>query len=109
MPATPIRIVVESDPLRSLGLHTIFSDDPDFQLRASSIPEILNGGAGDVILIPANHGSSFSSAMTAVKSVMPSARVLVTGSGQQDEDILRAISAGAKGYVREDAAPEEFK
>jgi DNA-binding NarL/FixJ family response regulator len=33
----------------------------------------------------------------------------VTGPGTRDEDILRAVGAGAKGYVSEDASPAEFK
>jgi DNA-binding NarL/FixJ family response regulator len=110
VPPIPIRIaVVESDPLRFLGFRTILSQDPTFQIRASTIPEIVNGGQRDVILITANHGSGFTSAMAAVKTVLPSARILVTGAGQQDEDILKALFAGAKGYIREEASPDEFK
>jgi len=109
-PKTPIRIaVLESDPLRFLGFHTILAHDAEFHVRACGVPDILNGVKADVILITANHGSGFFAAMSAIKSVVPSARILATGSGREDEDILRAVSVGAKGYIREDADADEFK
>ncbi len=39
----------------------------------------------------------------------PAVRIIVTGTDTSDEAILRAIAAGAKGYIAEDATPEEFK
>ncbi len=101
--------VVESDPVRFLGLHTIFSSDPGMQVRASTIPAILHNPDEDVILITAGTGAALQAAMSALKAVRPGVRIIVTGPGNRDEDILRAISAGAKGYVAEEASPEEFK
>ena len=39
---------------------------------------------------------------------MPDLRILVTGTGADDEMILKALAAGAKGYVDEGATPAEF-
>jgi DNA-binding NarL/FixJ family response regulator len=109
-PKTTIRIaVVESDPLRFLGFRAIFSSEGDFQLRSSTVPSILSSPDDDIILITSSGGASFHAAMSALKAVRPSIRIIVTGTGAGDEEILRAIAAGAKGYIAADAKPEEFK
>src|SRR5205807_404238 len=38
----------------------------------------------------------------------PDLRIIVTGSGVDEETILKAIASGAKGYVDEAASPAEF-
>jgi len=107
---SPIQIaVVGSDPLRYLGFHTFLSADPEFEVRSCAIPEMLHDMRDEVILMTTNSGPGFFAAMSALKMARPSVRVLVTGPGSQDEDILRAISGGAKGFIREDARPDEFK
>ncbi len=35
--------------------------------------------------------------------------MIATGNSNRDEDILHAVSAGAKGYLAEESSPEEFK
>ena len=107
---SPIRIsVVGSDPLRYLGFHTFLSADPEFEVRACTVAEVLHDMRDEVILMTTSSGPGFFAAMSALKVVRPSVRVLVTGPGSSDEDILRAISGGSKGYIREDAGPDEFK
>jgi DNA-binding NarL/FixJ family response regulator len=109
-PKSIIRIaVVESDPLRLLGLRTIFSTEQDFQIRTATVPSILSSPDDDIILMTSSGGSAFHAAMSALKAMRPTIRIIVTGAGSGDEEILRAIAAGAKGYVAADATPEEFK
>ena len=43
-----------------------------------------------------------------MKAARPGLRIIVTGSGMDDETILKALAAGAKGYVDEAASPAEF-
>jgi DNA-binding NarL/FixJ family response regulator len=105
-----IRIsVVESDPVRLLGLRTIFASEADIQVHSASIPAVLHSPNEDIILMTASKGAAFYAAMSALKAVRPGIRIIVTGPGQRDEDVLRAITTGAKGYVSEEASPQEFK
>ena len=109
-PKSTIRIaVVESDPLRFLGFRAIFSSEEDFRIRAATVPSILNSPDDDIILMTSSGGAAFHAAMSALKAVRPSIRIIVTGAGSSDEEILRAIAAGAKGYIAEGATPDEFK
>ncbi len=77
-------------------------------IRACTVPSILSSPEDDVILMTSSGGAAFYAAMSALKAVRPSVRIIVTGAGTSDEEILRAIAAGAKGYIAEDATPEEF-
>lgn len=105
----PIRVaVLESDPLRFVGLRALFGSRSDFLVRSSTLP-MIQMLDDDVILVTASRGTAFYAAMSSLKAVRPAVRILVTGPGTRDEDILRAITAGAKGYIPEDASAAEFK
>jgi len=106
----PIRVaVLESDPLRFVGFRALFGSQSEFRVRSSTVPMILKALDDDVVLMTISRGAAFYSAMSSLKAVRPSVRIIVSGPGGNDEDILRAIAAGAKGYIPEDASPAEFK
>ena len=103
-----IRIaVVESDPLRFVGFRALFDSEPDFELISASmdigqLPNI------DLVLLGNRSGQNLFDAMASLKATRPDLRIIVTGSGMDEETILKAIASGAKGYVDEAAAPAEF-
>jgi DNA-binding NarL/FixJ family response regulator len=101
--------VVESDQVRYLGLRAIFSSDADVQIRAVTVSAAVHPPFDDVVVMAVDRGSAFYDGMSALKAARPGVRVIVTGPATRDEDILRAVAAGAKGYVAEDASPAEFK
>ena len=106
----PIRIaVLEADPLRLVGFRALFGPAGEFSIRASTVPGILKALSDDVVLMTVSRGTAFYSAMASLKAVRPGVRIIVTGSSRSDEDILRALAAGAKGYVPEDATPEHYR
>jgi DNA-binding NarL/FixJ family response regulator len=110
VPRNIIRVaVVESDPVRYLGLRAIVSSDPDIQLRAATVNSVLQSAGDDIVLMAVDRGAVFYAGMSALKAVRPNIRIIVTGSRNRDEDILRAVAAGAKGYVSEEAPADEFK
>ena len=101
--------VLESDPVRVLGLQTVLSSDPKLRVRASTIESVLNSRYDELVLMTTDRGPSFSSSMAALKAVRPGIRIIVTGPGKRDEDILRALAAGAKGYVPQEATSDILK
>src|SRR5438552_1437970 len=103
-----IRIaVVESDPLRFVGFRALFDSEPDFELISASmdigqLPNI------ELVLLGNRSGQNLFDAMASLKATRPDLRIIVTGSGLDEETILKAIASGAKGYVDEAASPAEF-
>jgi DNA-binding NarL/FixJ family response regulator len=104
-----IRIaVVESDPLRFVGFRALFDSEPDFELNSSSLPEISIERNIDLVLLGSRGGQNLFDQMASLKASRPDLRIIVTGSGIDEETILKAIASGAKGYVDEAATPTEF-
>lgn len=100
--------VVESDPLRFIGFRALFDDEPEFELTASSVQEIATKGEVDLILLGSRGGLNLFDVMASLKASRPDLKIIVTGAGADDETILKALAAGAKGYVDEAATPAEF-
>ncbi len=104
-----IRIaVLESDPLRFVGFRALFDTETDLEILASSIPELGTLGSVDLVLLGSRNGQNLFDTMAGLKAARPDLKIIVTGSGADDETILKALAAGAKGYVDEAAAPVEF-
>jgi DNA-binding NarL/FixJ family response regulator len=100
--------VVESDPLRFVGFRALFDSEADFELVSASLPELAVEKNIDLVLLGSRGGQGLFDQMASLKAARPDLRIIVTGSGMDEETILKAIASGAKGYVDEAAAPAEF-
>ena len=103
-----IRIaVVASDPLRLVGFRALFDSASGFKLVSASLPDI--GGLQDIDLVLLNNCGlqHLFDLMASLKATRPDLPIIVMGPGDE-ETILKAIVAGAKGYVDEAASPAEF-
>ena len=110
-----IRLLIADDhPVVRSGLKAILASQPDFELLA----EADNGFAAvessakfqpDVILMdlqmPVVDGVT---AIAQIHAANPSIRILVLTTYDTDVDILRALDAGATGYLLKDAPPEDL-
>ena len=107
-------LIADDHPVVRSGLKAILASQPDFELLA----EADNGFAAvessakfqpDVILMdlqmPVVDGVT---AIAQIHAVNPSIRILVLTTYDTDVDILRALDAGATGYLLKDAPPEDL-
>ena len=101
-------VIIESDPLRLVGFRALFDSEPDFDLISASVPEITRYPEATVALLAGRNGENLFDMIASLKAARPDLRVLVTGALNEDETILKALAAGAKGYVDETASPAEF-
>jgi DNA-binding NarL/FixJ family response regulator len=100
--------VVESDPLRLVGFRSLFESQPDLSMVSATLAELSARDDVDLVLLGGRGGQNLFDLMASLKVSRPDLRIIVTGSGTDDETILKALAAGAKGYVDEAATPEEF-
>jgi len=100
--------VVESDPLRVIGLRTLFESEPDLELHAVTAAEIATISDVDLILLGGRGSQNVFDMMAGLKASRPDLRILVTGMGADDETILKTVAGGAKGYIDEAATSAEF-
>ncbi len=106
----PIRIaLVENDPLRFVGFRALFDGDADFEIQSCTATSIFSNHNYDLVLIGSRTGPAIYEVMAALKALDPSVRIITTGNVPGDEMALRALCAGAKGYIEESASAAEFK
>jgi DNA-binding NarL/FixJ family response regulator len=104
-----IRIAVpDGDPLRLAGLRTLFDTESDLEFLAVCISELPALGSADVVLLHGRNDQNLFNTMADLKAARPDLKIIVTRSGADGEMILKALAAGAKGYVDEAAAPNEL-
>ena len=106
----PVRVaVVENDPLRFVGFRALFEGDAEFALSSFSPSSIFNARDYDLVLIGSRPGQVMYEIMAGLKSLKPSVRIIPTGNLHNEELALRALCAGAKGYIEESSPADDFK
>jgi DNA-binding NarL/FixJ family response regulator len=100
--------VVESDPLRFVGFRALFDAETDLELVSATVADLAARKDVDLVLLGSRNGQNLFDVMASLKAARPDLRIIVTGTGADDETILKAVAAGAKGYVDEAASPSEF-
>jgi DNA-binding NarL/FixJ family response regulator len=99
--------LLDFEPLRIAGLREIFTELPDFQVVATDWAAAFRDPSLDLVVVVLRD-QAFSLALLArLRSRAPGLKVLVIGSGCEQEKILEAITAGAKGWLEETATPEQ--
>src|ERR1700747_1066377 len=101
-----IRIaVVESDPLRFVGFRALFDSESDFELVSATLPDISALQGIDLVLLGSRAGQNLFDVMASLQAARPDLRIIVTGSGIDEENILKANASGGKGYWDEAGPP----
>ena len=103
-------LIVDDHPVVRAGLVGILAGEPDLSVvgEAASADEavtVARSVTPDVVLMDLRMpGGDGVTATAGVLAAVPSARVVVLTTYESDADILRAVEAGATGYLLKDAA-----
>ncbi len=108
-------LLVDDHPVVRTGLRAVLGSRPGIEI----LGEAANGEeavvlAGqlhpDVVLCDLRLGDGMDGVSTteALRQLIPTPAVLILTTFDRDADILRAIEAGAAGYLLKDVAPEEI-
>jgi DNA-binding NarL/FixJ family response regulator len=107
-------ILVDDHPVVRHGIRGMLEAEPDLSVvgEASSGPEGVALAAElrpDIVLMDLRMpGGDGVEATARIVATVPGARVMVLTTYESDRDILRAIEAGAGGYLLKDASPAEL-
>src|ERR1700733_331353 len=91
--------VVATDPLRVLGLKSIFLDALQLEIVPLSIPGALDDGDLCLVLIDAECTDHLFELIGTFRQVHPLLKLIVLGNHNTPDYIERVIGAGAKGYL----------
>jgi DNA-binding NarL/FixJ family response regulator len=111
----PIAILCADDhPLIRSGLHAVVNQEPDMRMVAEAANgeeaiELYRQHQPDVVLMdlrmPVMDGLT---ATTAILGEFPEARIIALTTYEGDDDIHRALSVGARGYLLKDTMRSEL-
>lgn len=100
--------VAGHDPLRLVGLRTILESEPEFAIYPVDTSSLVHQLRSDIVLL-GTHGAAVYDVIAVIRSIRPAAKIILIGPAPGDENLLRAIAAGVKGYIDEVAPAEEYK
>jgi DNA-binding NarL/FixJ family response regulator len=108
----PIRIgILAVEPIRVAGLGSIF-DLPARPSQAQLVPvvvsleELIDASDIEYVVVDLHSSQGGLKTLEAVRSSRPDIRLIVIGPEDDDELVLKAIIAGARGYLGLSAGPE---
>ena len=107
-PVRPMRIgLLDFEPIRIAGLREIFASQPQFQVVATDWAVVLRESVFDLVVVVLRDHAFSLPLLARLRGRQPRLKVLVIGSGSNDEKVLEAITAGARGWLDETATPAQ--
>lgn len=108
-------LLVDDHPVVCAGLRAVFAsaDGIEVQAEAGTVAgamEAVGEGDIDVVLMDVRLGAAEDgiTATAALRALPNPPQVLILTTFENDADIVRAVEAGAIGYLLKDAAPQEL-
>jgi DNA-binding NarL/FixJ family response regulator len=103
----PIRIgLLDFEPIRVAGFRSIFDEGSRVEVVATDLQGALANRTLDMVLFGLQDPLASFEVLAKLKSQRPRLKLIVMGDNRDDETIINAIAAGAKGYLEETASPE---
>ncbi|HEX3437134.1 MAG TPA: response regulator transcription factor [Pseudacidobacterium sp.] len=95
------------EPIRRAGLRSVLEDMANIELVDRDMEGLLRAESLDIAVISLVEQEEVLEAVTQLWKERPAIRVIVMSPDYDDESIIAAVSAGAKGYLADRATPEE--
>lgn len=99
--------LMDFEPLRVAGFESVFDDDPLVDVVPTDLPGALSSKEFEMVMLGLHNPVESFDLMGRLKIARPKLKLIVMGSETDDETIISAIAAGAKGYLEETATPEQ--
>ena len=101
--------LVATDPLRVLGLQTIFPEGGAVEIVPLSIPSALDEAGLSLILIDSTCTDRIFELLSTLHRARPHLKLIVLGLEEDHGHIQRIIGAGASGYLAHTAKESEIR
>jgi DNA-binding NarL/FixJ family response regulator len=104
----PLRIgLLDFEPLRVAGFESVFGEVPGVEAVTTKIADAMVDSTLDMVLVGLQNPLDSFETLAKLKAQRPNLKLIVMGSEANEETIISAIAAGAKGYLEETVTPEQ--
>lgn len=97
------------EPIRRAGLRSILEGIRGIKVIDSDLDGLLGSVSLDVAVVSLMIPAEILETIERLRAKIPTVRIIVMSEVGDDESVIAAISAGAKGYLQDNAAPEEVE
>lgn len=98
---------MDFEPLRVAGFQSICESLSHITVVPMTLQDALAGTGVDMVILGLQSPNESLDLLARIKTARPRLRLIVMGAGADEETIMSAIAAGAKGYLDEMANPEQ--
>src|SRR5271156_3517144 len=99
--------LMDFEPLRVAGFESVFDNVPHIEVVATDLAGVLANQEFEMVMLGLHNPIESFELLARLKNARPKLKLIVMGSESDDETIISAIGAGAKGYLEETAMPEQ--
>lgn len=98
--------LMDFEPLRVAGFQSVCEPMPNVSIVPTTLSAALAGAELDMVILGLHAVESFD-LLAKLKATRPHLKLIVMGAESDEDTIISAITAGAKGYLEERASPDQ--
>jgi DNA-binding NarL/FixJ family response regulator len=99
--------LLDFEPLRVAGFESVCEPLPHVTIVPTTLPAALADPELDMVMLGLHNPAESFDLLARLKAAQPHLKMIVMGAESDEETIISAIAAGAKGYLEETASPEQ--
>jgi DNA-binding NarL/FixJ family response regulator len=99
--------LLDFEPLRVAGFESVCEPLSHVTVVPTTLSEALAGSELDMVMLGLHNPQESFDLLARLKAAQPHLKLIVMGTESDEETIIGAIAAGAKGYLDETATPEQ--
>lgn len=99
--------LLDFEPLRIAGFESVCEPLPHVAIVPTTLPQALIDKDLDMVMLGLRTPAESFDLLARLKAAQPRLKMIVMGAETDEETIMSAIAAGAKGYLEETATPEQ--
>lgn len=99
--------LLDFEPLRVAGFESVCESLPHVTIVSTTLSKALGNAELDMVMLGLRDPAESFELLARLKAAQPHLKMIVMGAETDEETIISAIGAGAKGYLEETASPEQ--
>src|ERR1700733_14588093 len=97
--------LVSTEPIRLMGLISVFEDHPSIRIHLGAIETLLEDRSLHYLILDVGYDHLRPAVQAKVRKLRPDMRQILLGPAGDDDLVLQSITAGARAYLDSNCGP----